>query len=104
MSNLPQSMDAGIGAARPMHDDLFLRDLARRIMDRALDRRNAGLRLPAVEVGALVRDSDLDISHPAVSRIIARRATAGPTTPRKQPMGAARGSCGNQGACWRLQR
>jgi hypothetical protein len=27
--------------------------------------------LPAVEVGALVRDGDLDISHRAVSRIIA---------------------------------
>jgi hypothetical protein len=27
--------------------------------------------LPAVEVGALVRDGDLDISHRTVSRIIA---------------------------------
>jgi hypothetical protein len=40
-------------------------------MDSALNRRNAGLGLPAVEVGALVRDGDLDISHRAVSRIIA---------------------------------
>src|SRR4029077_17381718 len=48
--------------------------LVRCIGERALDRGQARLDLPAVEIRAVVGDCEFDVAH-AAQRIIARRAT-----------------------------
>ena len=39
MRDLAQCVHAGVGAARAVHGDFFLRDLLERVVQRALDRR-----------------------------------------------------------------
>ncbi len=72
MRHLSQRVNAGIGAARAVDHDFFLRDFARGVVERALNRRHTRLRLPAVKIGAVVRDGEFDIAH-AIGAIIARR-------------------------------
>ena len=63
MANLTEGVDAGVGAARAVHDDSFLGDFARGGVNFALDRWEAGLELPTVEVSSLVGDGEFDVSH-----------------------------------------
>jgi hypothetical protein len=63
MADLTEGVDAGVGAAGAMHDNSLLRNFARGGIDFALNRREAGLELPAVEVGAIVSDGEFDVSH-----------------------------------------
>ena len=54
--DLAKRVNAGVGAAGAMDGDGFLGDLADGVMDSTLDRWQAGLKLPAVEIGAVVGD------------------------------------------------
>ena len=56
MRDLAERVDAGVGAAGAVDGDRFLGDLADGVVEGALDRWQAGLELPAVEVGAVVGD------------------------------------------------
>src|SRR6185437_5872377 len=49
MRHLAQGMNARVGAARAMKDDSLLSNFARGVVQRALDGRHAGLKLPAVK-------------------------------------------------------
>jgi len=74
MGHLRERMDAGIRPAGAVHHDFLLRDLAECRMQRALDSRQAGLELPAMEISPLIGDGKFEIAHSAVlKRIIARR-------------------------------
>ncbi len=68
MSDLAQCVDASVGAARAVHDDSFLGDFARGVVDGALNRRDAGLELPAMKIGSVVGDCNFDISHRPIHR------------------------------------
>jgi hypothetical protein len=46
-----------------VYHDSFLRDFSSGGVDCALNRREAGLELPAVEVGSVVGDREFDVSH-----------------------------------------
>jgi hypothetical protein len=63
MADLTEGVDAGVGAARAMHDNSFLGDFASGGVNFTLDSREPGLELPAVEVGAIVGDCEFDVSH-----------------------------------------
>ena len=63
MRHLAQSVYARICAARALDEDLFLRDLASRVNDRALNRADSRLQLPAMEVRPVVRNGELDVAH-----------------------------------------
>ena len=56
MAYLAEGVNAGVGAAGAEEEDFFLRDLAGGIGYGALDRWQARLQLPAVELGAVVGD------------------------------------------------
>ena len=63
MRHLPERVHSRIGAAGSLDDYFFLRDLARRVVQRALNGRHARLRLPAVEVRSIVGNGQLDVAH-----------------------------------------
>jgi hypothetical protein len=56
-------VDAGVCAAGAVNNNSLLRNFARGGVNFALDRWEAGLELPAVEVGAIVGDCEFDVSH-----------------------------------------
>lgn len=57
--DLGESVDAGIGAARPLRKRRLAGNAAKRGLQLALDRRKAGLNLPALKVRAVVGKSEL---------------------------------------------
>src|SRR5215469_170904 len=61
--HLTERVYAGIGAARAVDDEFFLRNFACRLVDCTLDRGQSGLILPAVKVRAIVGNCESDISH-----------------------------------------
>jgi hypothetical protein len=63
VSGLSERVDASVGAAGPVDNDVLFGDFARRVIEGALDRRQGGLKLPAVEGGALVSDCELNVTH-----------------------------------------
>src|ERR1700691_3538625 len=63
MRDLPQRMDTCVGPARALDGDLLLRNLRGGVVQRPLNRRHTRLRLPAVKIRPVVRESKLDIAH-----------------------------------------
>src|ERR1700722_1009336 len=61
--DLTECMDACVCAARPLQQDFLLGQLAKNAHDLALNGRFAGLSLPAVKIGAVVGDGQLEIAH-----------------------------------------
>jgi len=71
MGHLAEGMHTCVGAACSMNDDFFLGDFSGRVVQCALNRWHARLKLPAVKVRAVVGDCQLDIPH-GPAGIIAR--------------------------------
>jgi hypothetical protein len=46
-----------------VHNNSLLGDFSRGVVNFALNRREAGLELPTVEVRAVVGDGELDVAH-----------------------------------------
>ena len=63
MADLTERVDACVGAARAVHNNSLLGDFSRGVVNFALNRREAGLELPTVEVRAVVGDCELDVAH-----------------------------------------
>src|SRR5579863_2755172 len=63
MRDLPERMDAGVGAARSMHAYLFATDRLDRGLQRALHRGTILLELPAAERRAVIFDRQLVAGH-----------------------------------------
>ena len=63
MAHLAESVNARVGAAGAEEEDFLLGDLAGGFGDGALDGGQARLKLPAVELRAVVGDGELDVAH-----------------------------------------
>src|ERR1700730_9126706 len=63
MGSLSERMNASVRAVPFVHHGVFLSDFARGVVDGSLDRGQAGLELPAVEGGAVVRDGQSHGAH-----------------------------------------
>ena len=63
MRNLAERVDASVRPARSVSHNIFFGDFSRGVVDGALNRGQAGLKLPAVEGGAIVRDGEFDVAH-----------------------------------------
>ena len=63
MRCLAERVDPGVRPARSVSHNIFFGDFARGVIDGALNRGQAGLELPAVEGGAIVRDREFDVAH-----------------------------------------
>ena len=63
MSDLAESVDAGIGASGGVDGERFAGELAEDIDKSALNGGLAGLDLPAVEVGSVVGESEFEGAH-----------------------------------------
>jgi hypothetical protein len=63
MGHLPKCVNPGIGAACALDQYLLLGDLAGRVDERALNRSNAGLQLPAMKFRPVVCNGELDVAH-----------------------------------------
>ena len=62
-SNLPERVYSGIRATRSSELHIFLRQFAEYADDFALNRGPVGLKLPAVKIGSVVRNRELEIAH-----------------------------------------
>src|SRR6267378_2820583 len=62
-SNLAECVNPRVCSPCCMQNDVFLRQAAQHFNDFSLNRGLAGLNLPAVEIGAVVRDGELEIAH-----------------------------------------
>src|SRR6266436_5090390 len=61
--DLSERMHPGVGASRTMQLHIFLRNAPQHIHDFALNRGFVQLHLPAVKVGTVVGDGELEIAH-----------------------------------------
>ena len=61
--NLAEGVDAGVGAAGALGEDVLVEDGAQGGGESSLDGREAGLDLPAVEAGAVVGQLELPVGH-----------------------------------------
>src|SRR5260370_13540100 len=62
-ADLAKRVNAGVGASGGMQNDVFLRQATEHANDFPLNRRLVRLNLPAVEIGAVVSDGELEIAH-----------------------------------------
>src|SRR5216684_9137933 len=62
-ADLAKRVNSGIGAASAMQNDVLLREAAQNGNNLTLNRGLACLNLPAVEISAVVRDGELEITH-----------------------------------------
>src|SRR6266446_4460390 len=62
-SNLAECVNPRVCSPCCMQNDVFLRQAAQHFNDFSLNRGFARLNLPAVEIGAVVRDGELEIAH-----------------------------------------
>jgi len=63
VGNLAERVDPSVRPARAVSHNIFLGDLARGVVDGALNRGQAGLELPAVKRSAIVGDREFDVPH-----------------------------------------
>ncbi len=61
--DLGKGVDAGVGTAGTLGEDGFANDAMEGLGEGTLDRGEAGLNLPAVEAGAVVREGELPVGH-----------------------------------------
>jgi hypothetical protein len=61
--HLGEGVDAGVGAAGALGEDVLSGDVADRVGERALDGRQLGLNLPAVVGASIVAESYLPVRH-----------------------------------------
>src|SRR5216683_4589016 len=62
-ADLAKRVNSGVGAAGAMQNDVLLREAAQNANNLTLNRGLACLNLPAVEISAVVRDGELEITH-----------------------------------------
>ena len=61
--DLPERMNAGVGAARALGEDGFAGDVEEGAGERSLDCGKPGLHLPSMEGGAVVGEGKLPVRH-----------------------------------------
>src|SRR6267143_28768 len=62
-ADLAKRVNARVGASGGVYNDVLLRQAPKHANDFPLNRRLVRLNLPAVEIGAVVRDGELEIAH-----------------------------------------
>ena len=67
--DLPEGVDAGVGAAGALRQDGFASDVADGMGEGSLDSREGGLDLPAVVVRAIVRQGEFPEKHERVRKV-----------------------------------
>ena len=63
MGHLHERVNARVRSTGAVYDDLLLRDFASRIVQRALNRRDTRLGLPAMEISAVVGNCEFYVAH-----------------------------------------
>src|SRR5882672_11347467 len=62
-ADLAKRVNAGVGASGGVYNDVLLRHAPKHASDFPLNRRLVRLNLPAVEIGAVIRDGEFEIAH-----------------------------------------